>query len=122
MTYAGLLSYIYADIKSDDPRVTTALDWLRDNYTVEENPALGQQGIYYYYVLMAKALTFAGVDTLETKDGRKVNWREELALKLINLQHGEGFWANDVGRWWEKDPVLDTAYSVTAMEIIENKL
>jgi squalene-hopene/tetraprenyl-beta-curcumene cyclase len=122
MTYAGLLSYIYADIKSDDPRVTTALDWLRANYTVEENPAMGQQGLYYYYVLMAKALTFAGVDTLETRDGRKVNWREELALKLINLQHGEGFWANDVGRWWEKDPVLDTAYSVTAMEIIENKL
>ena len=32
MTYAGLLSYIYADIKADDPRVTTALDWLRANY------------------------------------------------------------------------------------------
>jgi squalene-hopene/tetraprenyl-beta-curcumene cyclase len=122
MTYAGLLSYIYADIKPDDPRVTSALDWLRANYTIEENPALGHQGLYYYYELMAKALTFAGVDTLETKDGRKVNWREELALKLINLQHGEGFWANDVGRWWEKDPVLDTAYSITAMEIIENKL
>jgi squalene-hopene/tetraprenyl-beta-curcumene cyclase len=122
MTYAGLLSYIYADIKTGDPRVTSALDWLRGNYTVQENPALGQQGLYYYYELMAKALTFAGVDILETRDGRKVNWREELALKLINLQHGEGFWANDVGRWWEKDPVLDTAYSITAMEIIKNKL
>ncbi len=45
MTYAGLLSYIYADIKTDDPRVTTALDWLRANYpAVEENPALGQAG------------------------------------------------------------------------------
>jgi squalene-hopene/tetraprenyl-beta-curcumene cyclase len=122
MTYAGLLSYIYADIKPDDPRVTSALDWLRGNYTVEENPALGQQGLYYYYQLMAKALTFAGVDTLETKDGRNVNWREELALKLINLQRGDGFWANDNGRWWEKDAVLDTAYSVTALEIIETKL
>jgi len=122
MTYAGLLSYIYADLKSDDPRVTSALDWLRGNYTVDENPAMGQQGLYYYYVLMAKALTFAGVDILETKDGRKVNWREELALKLINLQKADGFWANDNGRWWEKDPVLDTAYAVTAMEIVEAKL
>ncbi len=122
MTYAGLLSYIYADLKSDDPRVTSALDWLRGNYTVEENPAMGQQGLYYYYVLMAKALTFAGVDILETKDGRKINWREELALKLINLQKGDGFWANDNGRWWEKDPILDTAYAVTAMEIVETKL
>jgi squalene-hopene/tetraprenyl-beta-curcumene cyclase len=122
MTYAGLLSYIYADIKADDPRVTSALDWLRGNYTVEENPGMGQQGLYYYYQLMAKALTFAGVDTLETKDGRGINWREHLALKLINLQHGDGFWVNDTGRWWEKDPILDTAYTVMAMEIIENKL
>ncbi len=122
MTYAGLLSYIYAELKSDDPRVASALDWLRGNYTVEENPGMGPQGLYYYYVLMAKALTFAGADVLETKDGRKVNWREELALKLINLQKADGFWSNDNGRWWEKDPILDTAYAVTAMEIIENKL
>jgi squalene-hopene/tetraprenyl-beta-curcumene cyclase len=122
MSYAGLLSYIYADLKFDDPRVIAAMDWLRGNYTVEENPGMGPQGLYYYYVLMAKALTFAGVDTLETKDGRKINWREELALKLINLQHADGSWANENGRWWEKDPVLDTAYTVTAMEIVEGKL
>jgi len=122
MSYAGLLSYIYADLKFDDPRVVAAMDWLRGNYTVEENPGMGPQGLYYYYLLMAKALTFAGVDTLETKDGRKINWREELALKLINLQHADGSWANENGRWWEKDPILDTAYTVTAMAIVEGKL
>jgi squalene-hopene/tetraprenyl-beta-curcumene cyclase len=122
MTYAGLLSYIYADLKPDDPRVTSALDWLRGNFTVDENPGLGPQGLYYYYELMAKALTFAGVDTLETKDGRKANWREDLALKVLNLQNADGFWANENGRWWEKDPILDTAYTLTTLEIIENKL
>lgn len=122
MSYAGLLSYIYADLKPDDPRVTSALDWLRGNYTVEENPGMGPQGLYYYYELMAKALTFANVDMLETKEGHKVNWREELALKLINLQQADGSWVNDNGRWWEKDPVLDSAYAVTTLEIIENKL
>ena len=122
MSYAGLLSYIYADLKFDDPRVIAAMDWLRGNYTVGENPGMGPQGLYYYYLLMAKALTFAGVDTLDTQDGRKINWREELALKLINLQHADGSWANENGRWWEKDPVLDTAYTVTAMEIVEGKL
>ncbi len=122
MTYAGLLSYIYADLKPGDPRVASALDWLRGNYTVDENPALGQEGLHYYYLMMAKALTFAGVDTLQTKDGRKVNWREDLALKLLNRQQADGSWVNENGRWWEKDPVLVTAYIVTAMEIIENKL
>jgi squalene-hopene/tetraprenyl-beta-curcumene cyclase len=109
-------------LEADDPRVTSALDWLRGNYTVDENPALGPQGIYYYYELMAKALTFAGVDTMETKDGRKANWREELALKLLNLQHADGSWANENGRWWEKDPNLDSAFAITTLEIIENKL
>jgi len=122
MTYAGLLSYIYADIKPDDPRVTSALDWLRGNFTVDENPAMGPQGLYYYYKLMSKALTLAGVDTLETADGRRINWRAELARKVISLQHADGSWANDNGRWWEKDPVLDTAYTVTTMEFIEPKL
>lgn len=122
MTYAGLLSYIYADLKPDDPRVASALDWLRANYTVDENPALGPQGIYYYYELMAKALTFAGVDTLQTKDGRQVNWRQDLALKLLNLQRADGSWENENGRWWEKDPILDSSFAVTTLEIIENKL
>jgi len=43
---------------------------------------------------------------------------QELAKKLINLQHDEGFWVNDSGRFWEKDPVLVTAYSVLALEFI----
>jgi squalene-hopene/tetraprenyl-beta-curcumene cyclase len=122
MTYAGLLSYIYADLKSDDPRVTSALDWLRENYTVDENPGLGPQGMYYYYEMMAKALTFAGVDILETRDGRKANWREDLALKLLNRQNADGSWVNENGRWWEKDPILDSADAITTLEIIENKL
>lgn len=122
MTYAGLLCYVYADLKPSDPRVTSALDWLRGNFTVDENPGMGPQGIHYYYLMMAKALTFAGVDTLETRDGRKVNWREDLALKLLNRQQPDGSWVNDNGRWWEKDPVLDTSYVITALEIIEPRL
>lgn len=71
MSYAGLLSYIYADLKPTDPRVTAVLDWLRDNYTLDENPGLGAQGLYYYYELMTKALTACHVDTLELKNGKK---------------------------------------------------
>jgi squalene-hopene/tetraprenyl-beta-curcumene cyclase len=122
MSYAGLLSYIYADLKPDDPRVTSALDWLRGNYTVDENPGMGPQGLFYYYQMMAKALTYANVDTLELADGHKTNWREDLALKLLNLQKANGSWANDNGRWWEKDPILDSADALVALEIIESRL
>lgn len=122
MTYDGLLSYIYADLKRDDPRVTAAMDWLRANYTLDENPALGPEGLFYYYDTLAKALTVYGADTLETKDGRTINWREQLALKLINLQKADGSWIHDNARWWEKDPALVTAFSLIALEMIQNKL
>jgi len=118
MSYAGLLSYVYADLKRDDPRVTAVFDWLRGNFTLEENPGMGAQGLYYYFQAMARALSAYDVDELPLSDGRKIRWRNDLALKLINLQHSEGFWVNDNGRWWEKDPNLVTAYSVIALEIV----
>ena len=121
-SYAGLLSYIYADLGRDDPRVVAAHDWLRANYSLDENPGMGKQGLYYYYELMAKSLAAYGPGDLETADGRKVNWRAELATKLLSLQTPDGFWQNDNGRWWEKDPILTTAYSLIALEFIYRKL
>ena len=117
-SYAGLLSYIYADVKRDDPRVIAVMDWLRGNYTLEENPGMGPQGLYYYLHTMTKALALYGGTELELKNGKKVNWRKEVALKLINLQQKDGAWSNDNNRWWEKDPALSTAYAVLALEII----
>jgi squalene-hopene/tetraprenyl-beta-curcumene cyclase len=117
-SYAGLLSYIYARLPKDDPRVSAVLRWLRRNYTVDENPGLGQQGLFYYLHTMAKALTTAQVDEFHLADGRTVNWRHDVALKLLNLQREDGSWANTNGRWWEKDPALVTAYAVIALELV----
>lgn len=118
ISYAGLLSYIYADLPREDPRVVAVLDWLRSNYTLEENPGMDLQGLYYYLHLMTKALNTARVQTLELKDGRKINWRREVALRLINLQRPDGTWANTNARWWEKDPNLVTAYAVLSLDIL----
>ncbi len=118
ISYAGLLSYIYARMDRNDPRVQAAYEWLRRNYTLEENPGMGQQGLYYYYHTMAKALSLYGINEIDLANGRKVNWRKELALKLLNLQNQDGFWVNENNRWWEKDPVLATSYTLIALEII----
>lgn len=122
MSYAGLLSYIYADLKPDDPRVTAVMDWLRANYTLEENPGMGQEGLFYYYHTMAKALTQAGVNSFQTPDGQTIKWRQQLVLKLLNLQNADGSWANANGRWLEKDPVLVTSYAIIALNLIDRKL
>lgn len=122
MTYAGLLSFVYADLKANDPRVKAALDWISRRYTLEENPGQGTQGLYYYYHMMAKSLTAAGIDELETKNGKKTAWRTELTRKLLALQKPDGSWANTNGRWMEKDPNLVTAYCLLALATLHAEL
>ncbi|MBI5742036.1 MAG: terpene cyclase/mutase family protein [Nitrospirae bacterium] len=122
MSYAGLLSYIYAQMDRNDPRVKAVYEWLGRNFSVDENPGAGergQDGLYYYYHTMAKGLSLYGADNIKLADGRMVNWREALAKKLMNLQNSEGFWVNEKSaRWMEKDPVLVTAYSLLALEMV----
>lgn len=122
MTYAGLLSFIYADLKKDDQRVVAALDWLKKNYNLEENPGMGKQGFYYYLHLMTKGLTAAGVEELELANGKKVDWEMAVAKKVLDLQQGDGSWVNDNSRWMEKDPVLVTTYCVLTLELIYHRL
>lgn len=118
ISYGGMLSYIYANLKRDDPRVVAVFDWLRANYTLEENPGMGPQGLFYYLHTMTKALTAYGVDELELKDGRKLNWRKEVAMRVLNLQRPDGSWMNDNARWWEKDPALVSSYAVLSLEML----
>jgi squalene-hopene/tetraprenyl-beta-curcumene cyclase len=116
MSYAGLLSFIYAEMKEDDPRLMAARDWLKAHYTVEENPGMGQQGLYYYYHTMSKALTLSGIEEIKDASGKKRDWRKELALELLNKQDPKGFWLNENGRWWERDPILVTSYALLSLE------
>jgi squalene-hopene/tetraprenyl-beta-curcumene cyclase len=121
-SYAGLLSFIYADLKPDDARVAAVKNWLSANYTLEENPGMGAQGHYYYLHLLTKALTLLGQDEFTLKDGRRFNWRREAALKIMNLQQRDGSWVNENARWWEKDAALVTSYMVISLELLHRGL
>jgi len=79
------MSYSWANLKKTDPRVQQVLKWVRDNYTVDENPGLGQKTVYYYYMVFAKALQAVGESTITDAKGRRHNWREDLGKKLISL-------------------------------------
>ncbi|MDB4665123.1 cycloartenol synthase [Verrucomicrobia bacterium] len=118
ISYAGMLSYIYADLDVSDKRVEAVLAWLNRNYTLEENPGMGLQGLLFYYHTMAKALTLAGLDTLETDQGKSHDWRRDLSVKLMDLQQSEGSWKNVSARWWEGDPVLATSYALLTLEMV----
>jgi squalene-hopene/tetraprenyl-beta-curcumene cyclase len=115
MTYAGMKSLIYAGVEKGDKRVQAAYQWIRNNYTVDQNPQMGEQGLYYYYHTMSKTLSVYGDDNLIGSDGVNHNWRKELIEKLITVQDGEGFWQNKNNRWWENNKDLVTAYSLLAL-------
>jgi squalene-hopene/tetraprenyl-beta-curcumene cyclase len=119
MSYAGLLSFIYAKVSADDPRVVAVKEWLGKNYTITENPGMGPEGLYYYYQTMAKALTAANLNTLKLADGTEVDWRKDLGNKLLSSQRENGSWVNNDGRWMESNPVLVTAYTVLALEQLD---
>ena len=78
MTYAGLKSMIYAGLGRDDPRVKAALAYIKRHYTLDENPGLGQQGLYYFYHTFAKTMFVLGEPTLTDSAGTSHDWRAEL--------------------------------------------
>lgn len=118
MSYAGLLSLIHAKLNDEDPRVIAVKAWLQANYTLEENPGLGKQGLYYYYHTMAKALSAAKVTKLKLEDNTLIDWRQELAKKLLSQQREDGSWVNSNARWLETQPDLVTSYAVLTLEQI----
>jgi len=116
MTYAGLLSFIYANVDKNDKRVKAAIKWIEDHYTLEENYGMDKQGLYYNYHTMAKALAVYGEPTITDAKNIPHNWYQELAEQLLSLQNPEGYWQNEEDRWFERDPVLVTSYAILALE------
>ncbi|HUU93932.1 MAG TPA: hypothetical protein VM238_22285 [Phycisphaerae bacterium] len=115
MTYAGFKSFMYADLKRDDPRVQAAMEWIRRHWTFEENPDLGQQGLFYYYETAAKALKAWGEERIVDARRRTHDWRAELSETLLKRQKPDGFWINEADRWFEGFPPVPTSYALIAL-------
>lgn len=117
ITYVGLLSLVYAQVSREDPRVASAVDFASRHWTLEENPGMGAQGLFFYYNVMARALATANLNALPRKGGgAPIAWRDELIRKIISLQQKDGSWGNPNNRFWENDPVLVTSYCLLALE------
>jgi squalene-hopene/tetraprenyl-beta-curcumene cyclase len=116
MTYGGLKSFLYAGVSKDDPRVKAAVDWIRRHYTLQENPGMGQAGLYYYYHVFAKAMETLGEDPFTDASGKKHYWRRELFDALAMRQQADGSWRNPGDQTFgEADPNLATAFAVLTL-------
>jgi squalene-hopene/tetraprenyl-beta-curcumene cyclase len=115
MTYSGLKSMIYAGLKPDDVRVKAAMDYIAKNYTLDENPGSGQRGLYYYYMVFARAMGALGKPTFTDADGKSHDWKAELAEALARRQDANGGWANKDDRFMEGDPNIVTSFALIAL-------
>ena len=116
MTYAGLKSFLYAGVGKDDPRVKSAINWIRRHYTLKDNPGMGSSGLYYYYHTFAKALTAWGDDQFKDDKGKTHDWRRELFEELKSRQRPDGNWINEKrDQFGEGNPDIATAFALLAL-------
>jgi squalene-hopene/tetraprenyl-beta-curcumene cyclase len=124
MTYAGIKSMIYCGVAKDDPRIQKAFEWIKNHYTLDENPGMpkvrSQWGLYYYYHTMAKTLQTLGLDELTDAQGKKHDWRADIIDALAKRQRPDGSWLN-INHWMEADPNLVTGYSLMALSYCKPK-
>lgn len=130
MTYALMKGFIFAGLPKDDPRLKAAADWCAKNYTLDRvpgyeemarvSPRIAHQGLYYYYMTMAGALSALGTDTITTHDGKTHNWRRDLAARIASMQKPDGSWINENSpRWYEGDELIATAYAVLTLNMLQ---
>jgi len=125
MTYAGFKSLLYANLPKDDPRVTAALSWIKNNYNLDKNTGMGyraeekgkmeKQGIYYYYNAFARAMDAWGEKEIEDGSGAKHDWASELCAKIMEKQAEDGSWVNLQDRWHEGLKSIVTGYCIDAL-------
>jgi squalene-hopene/tetraprenyl-beta-curcumene cyclase len=117
MTYAGYMSYLYAQLDRQDPRVTAARSWISENYATDTHPRMGEKSYYYYMHFFARALAANGEKVITDGKGEKHNWAEDVIDSLVKRQREDGSWSNEVDRWMEGDPNLATAYALIALQV-----
>lgn len=134
MTYQLISSYIALDLKPEDPRVKAALDWVKRNYRFDANPGMQpgkeRQGLFYYYMTMAKTFDLMDATSLQLADGRTVDWRADLfqairreATEIALPDGSKGVsWINSADRWAEGMPHVTSGYLIKTLKRIHSSL
>ena len=122
MTYTGLKSFLYAGVSKEDPRVKAAVGWIRNHYTLEENPGMGKAGLYYYYNTFGKAMTALGEDPFMDAKGKAHEWRSDLFMAIKSKQDKDGSFQNSGDKTFgESDRNLATSFALLSLSYCKAK-
>ena len=117
-TADGLRALLHCGLKLDAPEVVAARDWLVSHFLADTHPGdyhpafePTRNAVYFYYAAsVARTFRMLGV-----KEVRGRHWTDSLSEALLARQKPDGSWANDRDQQRENDPLLATAYAVSAL-------
>ncbi|GDY12703.1 cycloartenol synthase [Planctomycetota bacterium] len=125
----GLLAgFLLVGMDVQHPRTKAVQRWIQANYRITGHPGMPvgrqQQGLFGYWLALAKAMALTGTNRIELSDGRQADWRADL-LETARAQaqvmapgtSAPMRWANAAPRWGEALPQLATAYVLRAIAI-----
>ena len=127
-SYDDILPFVYLPLAPEHQIAQRAYEAVCDSYDLDRNPDLthrygnagfqpGTQALYYYYLVVARALSTRGSPWIELADGRRVDWVRDLSRRLLRLQRQDGSWVNGDATWWEDEPVLVTSYALLTLSL-----
>jgi len=116
-TCDGILALVACGAKLDDEPVQKAVAWLVKRPALALVPGFEglppeagwQRGLqFYYFVGLARVLSHFPPSEIAPR-------RAALVQVLVDLQTKDGSWANESDRMRENDPLIATAFAVTAL-------
>jgi len=116
MTAAAIWELGAMGIPHDDPRIQSGLEWLEENYQIDENPHFGRHWLYYYLWTATRGLL-----PIESIGGladwpRLSGWFGDFAGYLLLYQQEDGSWSNPEERYGENPgEELTTQYALQVL-------
>jgi squalene-hopene/tetraprenyl-beta-curcumene cyclase len=119
-TADGLCALLACGVSITDPTVQAAIAWLDAHDVISEVPGFPEAGAaisepsareglrFYYFAAFAGAM-------VRCPDAKFSERGNRLAEHILNLQKADGSWVNSSSSQREDDPLIATAWTVTAL-------
>ena len=121
-TADGLRALLRCGLSPDHPRVVAARQWLERHFSVSTVPGefepmreQDRDAAYFYYCWsVSHALRQLAITSFQ-RNGKTVNWAEDLAAELLSRQRTDGSWVNQHSFVKEDDPLIATTLAAAAL-------
>jgi hypothetical protein len=113
-TTDGVLALLACGAGTDDPFVTQGLGWLHTNHRLDENPGVSG-GPNAPFAKAMRGYYRAGAAAVFRRLGGPEDWQAEMVAAIRAEQAADGSFTSDEALQKEDDPLIATAFAVSAL-------